>query len=54
LVQLRCGSLAPAIVAPVSPDHDVCYDNVATTPMWRRTARSWPVAAVVIRDYGQR
>jgi hypothetical protein len=25
---------------PVGPDHDVSYDNVATTPMRRRTARS--------------
>ena len=23
-----------------APDHDVCYDNVATTPVSRRTARS--------------
>src|ERR1700761_2625141 len=39
--QSCCGRLAPASVVAVGPDRDVCYDNVATTPMSRRTARSW-------------
>jgi hypothetical protein len=45
--QPRCGSHA-AIVAPVSPHHDVRYDNVATTPMWRRTARCDPASATAL------
>jgi hypothetical protein len=47
LGQLRCGSHA-AIVAPVGPDHDVRYDNVAITPMWRRTARCDPASATAL------
>jgi hypothetical protein len=46
--QPRCGSLALAIVAPVSADHDVCYDNVAITPMWRGTARCDPAPATAL------
>jgi hypothetical protein len=37
-----------AIVAPVSGSHDVCYDNVATTPMWQRTARCDPAPATAL------